>query len=265
MFSTPMPSSSTESSRCPFSRRARKATEPPSGRWARPWRTAFSTTLETLDFSSRILFRDRDLLAYVPAGFEAGSASLPVVYVTGGEFWFDAGELKPALDTLMAGSCPPAIVVGLPFHVGSADRMGGFDYAQSILQEVAPLIRERYGPPIAELAFGASDDATGILALAGLAPERFRRVAVLSPAADPEDFALLERAEETPEAVWIEWSTWELHLRDENTDYRESAERLVEHFRGRNVEVQAREVPQGPGFTSWRARLGDVLAFLLEG
>ena len=59
------------------------------------------------------------------------------------------------------------------------------------------------------------------------------------------------------------WSEYELHLRDENTDYHTAARRIVERFRSLGSHVVATEVPQGPGFMSWSSRLDRVLAFLL--
>ena len=128
---------------------------------------------------------------------------------------------------------------------------------------MVPVLFSRYRTSTIEVAFGATDDAQGVLALAALAPERFRRLAVLSPAPNPEDFDLLEQAQEAPAAVYVDWSEYELCLRDENTDHRASAIRIVEHFRALGCEVVTAEVPQGAGFASWSARLGRVLPFLL--
>ena len=247
--------------------------EPPSSEslWAMPgWEAAAfldgigeeGGRIETLPYESQILRATRDLIVYLPAAFE-DSPGLPVLYVLGGDSWFDHGELKPALDALMGERCAPAVVVGLPFHVGSSDRMGGYEYARAILVEIAPLIAERFGTGSTAVAFGASDDATGVLALAALAQEGYPRLAVFSAAADPEDFALLERTERAPEAIYIEWSQYEGRLPDENSDYRQAGHRLVELFEARDCEVLGGEVLPGPGFASWSARLDRVLAFLL--
>lgn len=218
--------------------------------------------VEALPYASVRLRTSRALTVYLPEGFRTDEG-LPVLYVTGADNWFEHGELAPALDALMDERCGRALVVGLPFHVGSADRMGGLDYAQAILSEVAPLVRERYGAGPVEVALGASDDATGVLALAALAPGRFRRVAVFSPAIDPEDFALLERASALPEAAYVDWSAYETRLGDENIDYREAARRLVELLESSGCAVTGGEFPTGPGFAGWSTRLDDALALLL--
>jgi outer membrane protein assembly factor BamB/enterochelin esterase-like enzyme len=220
--------------------------------------------IESLACTSRTLRASRELQVYLPAGYDESETSYSVLYVCGGELWFAHGELKAALDALMqGGTCAPAIVVGLPYHVGSGDRMGGSQYARAILDEFAPLVAEHYRAGAIEVALGAADDATGVTALASLGAERFRRVAVQSPYVDPGDFRTLERATTHPAAVYIDWSRLEARKRDENTDYRAAAVRLAEHFRTRGCEVVGGEVPQGPGFASWTARLDDVLSFLL--
>ena len=219
--------------------------------------------VETMSLTSRFLRATRDVTVYLPAAYDAGAEELPVLYVLGCDNWLTHGELTRALDALMGERCAPAVVVGLPFHVGSADRMDGDDYARAILQELAPLVRTRYRVGSTEVALGASDDANGALALAALAPDRFRRIAVQSPAADVEDFEVLARAEGAPSAVYVDWSEYELQLRDENLDYRTAARRVAEHFRSLGCEVVAEEVAAGPGFASWSSRLDRVLAFLL--
>jgi outer membrane protein assembly factor BamB/enterochelin esterase-like enzyme len=218
---------------------------------------------ETLRHRSDVLRTLRDLTVYLPEGYDDGEGALPVLYVLGGDNWFEHAGLAAALDALMRGACAPAIVVGLPYHVGSADRMNGDDYALAILEEVAPLVAQSYRTGGVEVALGAADDANGVLALAALAPERFRRLAVQSPYADVEDFRLLESATGAPEAVYVEHSAFELLYRDENADYALNARRLAEHFRARGCEIGGGEVPEGPGFASWSARLDEVLAFLL--
>ncbi|HEX6883971.1 MAG TPA: PQQ-binding-like beta-propeller repeat protein [Planctomycetota bacterium] len=216
--------------------------------------------LERVPFASVRASEARPLLVYRPPGAEG---PLPVLYVIGGETWFELAGLGVALDAAMGTSCAPALVVGVPYHAGSADGLDSEEYFAMIRDDIDPVISTRYPVGHGRAVMGAADDGTAALALAFQAPERFARVAAQSPFVEAEDFALMERATAAPLHVYVDWSRHEARIGDENVDYRSGALRVVALLRERGAEVVAREVSAGPGFPSWMARIEAVLAHLL--
>lgn len=216
--------------------------------------------LVEVPFTSAAASEARPLLVYRPP---LAAGPLPVLYVIGGDTWFEHGGLGAALDEAMGVSCAAALVVGVPYHAGSADRLDSEEYVRMIRADVEPAIAARYEVGPQRAVMGSADDATAALALAFAAPERYARVAVQSPLLEAEDFALMEAARTAPAHVYVDWSRYEARIGDENVDYRSAARRLVALLAERGAAVVAQEVEAGPGFPSWTSRLETVLAHLL--
>jgi enterochelin esterase-like enzyme len=157
-------------------------------------------------FRSRVLRNNRDLIVYVPPGYdEQPWRRFPVLYLQDGQNLFDratsfAGvdwNVQGAADGLIrAGSLEPLIVVGV-YNAGKArvneytpakvPKLGGGKagrYARFVLEEVMPFISTEYrtlsGP--ANTGIGGSSLGGLISLYLGMNfPKTFGKVAALSP------------------------------------------------------------------------------------
>ncbi len=242
--------------RMPRFARAEFLTEAP-GVGARLEKIPFAPTGE------RFLSTPRDVVVYLPDGYRADGPPYPVLYVLGGDLWLEHGHMRNALDHLMKERVAPAIVVFVPYHEGSRDRLDAEDHAKILLDQIVPLVDQRYRTLPRGAVLGAGADGPGALVAAFRAPERFPRVALQSPEIDPEELALIEPTQGRPEHVYLDWSRYETRVLDENTDYRSMARKLERVLQSRGCTVSGGEVQAGPGWDSWSSRLDRVLAALL--
>jgi len=158
-------------------------------------------------YRSRFLPRTRDLIVYLPPGYEENADSrYPVLYLQDGQNLFDGStsfipgmdwHVKDTADQLIGqGAIRPLIIVGI-YNTGkwrlgeytpSRDKkMGGGKadrYGQMLLEEIKPFVESQYrtlsGP--AHTGLGGSS-LGGLLAIyLGLRfPQVFGKLAVLSP------------------------------------------------------------------------------------
>ena len=158
-------------------------------------------------YRSRFLPRTRDLIVYLPPGYEEnGHSRYPVLYLQDGQNLFDGStsfipgmdwHVKDTADQLIGqGAIRPLIIVGI-YNTGkwrlgeytpSRDKkMGGGKadrYGQMLLEEIKPFVESQYrtlsGP--AHTGLGGSS-LGGLLAIyLGLRfPQVFGKLAVLSP------------------------------------------------------------------------------------
>ena len=157
-------------------------------------------------FSSSFLPDDRDIIVYLPPGYDEGDEPLPVLYMHDGQNLFDpetahipgqhwrVGETADAL--IAAGTLAPLIVVGIA-NTGTQRiheypptrdaRLGGGradDYGRFITDELKPFIDAVYRtrPDPASTGLGGSS-LGGLVSLhIGLSrPDVFGRLAVMSP------------------------------------------------------------------------------------
>jgi len=158
-------------------------------------------------YRSRFLPRTRDLIVYLPPGYEENAYSrYPVLYLQDGQNLFDGStsfipgmdwHVKDTADQLIGqGAIRPLIIVGI-YNTGkwrlgeytpSRDKkMGGGKadrYGQMLLEEIKPFVESQYrtlsGP--ANTGLGGSS-LGGLLAIyLGLRfPQVFGKLAVLSP------------------------------------------------------------------------------------
>ena len=234
--------------------------------WELPWfldEAAVEGQIEIVEFKSESAYRQRDLKVYLPAGYRSTSAAYPVLYVLGSEPWLEHARLQSALDNLMGATVEAAIVVLVPYHKGSLDRLGIDDYAELLRDEIVPWIERRYRTRAPAVLLAAADDAAAAVTAAVRASGEFVRVAVHSPRIKADELAKLDAAGGGPAAAYVEWSRYEPVIRDENLDYRQLARRLVETLEDAGIEVVGSEVVPGPGWLSWSARLDRSLELLL--
>lgn len=157
-------------------------------------------------FPSDILSLPRDVVVYLPPGYDKADEPCPVLYMHDGQNLFDpktahvvgqhwrVGETADALIT--AGTIPPLIIVGVA-NTGGARiheytptkdaRLGGgkaTDYGRFLVEELKPVIDARYRTRPDAASTGLAGSSLGGLATLhiGLArPDVFGLLGVMSP------------------------------------------------------------------------------------
>jgi len=195
-------------------------------------------------FPSRYLSTPRDLIVYLPPGYEAGgdgagAARYPVLYLQDGQNLFDAATAFAgnewraditADDLIRRGRIEPLILVGL-YNTGvrriseytpTRDRRllkGGkaSRYAQMLAREVKPFIDQTYRTRKAAADTAAGGSSLGALTalVAGIDyPRVFGKFALLSPSVWWDDHSILRLIEAwTPRQprprIWLDAGTAE--------------------------------------------------------
>jgi predicted alpha/beta superfamily hydrolase len=189
-------------------------------------------------FHSDFLEHDRDVLVWLPPGYEDSTAAYPVLYMHDGQNLFDpdtayqqgehwrVGETATAL--IEAGRIEPLIVVGI-YNSGKArideytptgdKRLGGGhadEYGRMIIEELKPLIDRAYRtkPDAANTGIGGSSlGALVSLHLGFTHPAVFTKIAALSPSVWWGRKAILKTIREArskpPIRLWVDMGTAE--------------------------------------------------------
>jgi predicted alpha/beta superfamily hydrolase len=188
--------------------------------------------------SSRNLDHARDVVVYLPPGYDASEARYPVLYLHDGQNLFDPdtahvqgqhwriGETADAL--IAAGTLPPLIVVGVA-NAGSeriheytptADaRLGGGladAYGRFLIDELKPTIDAAYRTLLDPASTGLGGSSLGGLVTLhlGLArPDVFGALAVMSPSVWWDRRVILTTVRQTrprpPLRLWVDMGTAE--------------------------------------------------------
>lgn len=244
-------------------------------------------------FSSRFLSDDRDLIVYLPPGYDAqADRRFPVLYLQDGQNLFDgATSFVPGMDwrvghtadrLIAAGSIEALLIVGIYNTARRIDeytpardgKLGGGAarlYGRMLLEEILPFIDSQYRVLSRPESTGLGGSSLGgLLALyLGLRfPERFGKLAVLSPSVWWNRrwilaYARRARLRSLPR-IWLDIGTAEEgHIVE---DVRRLRQILVEKGwqEGRDLLFQ---VIQGGRHNeaAWAQRVGPFLQFLFPG
>jgi predicted alpha/beta superfamily hydrolase len=247
-------------------------------------------------FRSRFLRNQRDLVVYVPAGYDEQPARrFPVLYMHDGQNLFDpATSFIPGMDwkvaqtadqLIAAGALQPLIVVGIynagkariqEYTPSKAPRMGGGradQYARFLLNELIPFIQREYRVDSAARSTGIGGSSLGgLLSLyLGLKfSDVFGRIAALSPSVWWDQRILLRIAAALKLAsrprIWLDVGTKEgaanegPHIVGDVEQFRDLL--LEKGWRlGHDLHYQC---VQGAGHdeAAWAQRVGPFLQFL---
>jgi len=190
------------------------------------------------NFRSRFLRNQRDLVVYLPPGYDdQPDRRYPVLYLHDGQNLFDratsfAGQdwnvQGAANDSICAGRLSPLIVVGI-YNTGKsrifeytptkAPKLGGGRadrYAKFLLQEVMPFIQTQYRVDANPRLTGIGGSSLGGLVSLYLGlklPQSFGKIAALSPSVWWNQrviyrFAAAARVDPHP-AIWLDIGTKE--------------------------------------------------------
>lgn len=190
-------------------------------------------------FPSRYLRNQRDLIVYLPPGYDdQPQRPFPVLYLHDGQNLFDGSTSfipgmdwhvgQTADDRILAGRVEPLIIVGV-YNAGKqrlgeytptrAPKLGGGSanrYAKFLLEEVQPMVKGNY-----RVLTGAENTGIGGSSLGGLVslylglrqPQIFGKIAALSPSVWWNQRVILRFAESAPvrplPRIWLDIGTRE--------------------------------------------------------
>ena len=242
-------------------------------------------------FRSFTLRNERDILVYLPPGYEHDQARrYPVLYMHDGQNLFDAGtafagqewHLDETAEALIgAGRVEPLIIVGIG-HAGSerAEELtpsrdprrkaggAGAAYARFVVEEVKRYVDDRYRtlPDREHTATGGSS-LGGLISLwlGFMAPETFGRLMVMSPSLWWDRRSVLQRIRgdehKLPLRIWLDVGTEEGGGTLQNTRMLKNALRRRGWTFGDDLHyVEAHGAGHNEG--AWASRAGAALEFL---
>jgi predicted alpha/beta superfamily hydrolase len=244
-------------------------------------------------FTSRFLARPRDVVVYLPPGYDDSHARYPVLYMHDGQNLFDPetafvrgqhwrlGEMADML--VLEGRVEPLIIVGVnhagPFRLHEYTptrdpRLGGGlarDYGRLLTEELKPFIDARYRTRVHRDQTGLGGSSLGGLSTMFLGlrhADVFGRLAVMSPSVWWGRHAIVRHVARTrakPETrIWLDMGTAE--SRNGIADARRLRAALVKAGWREDVDLAYSE-PHGHAHTeaAWAHRVGDVLQYLFPG
>jgi predicted alpha/beta superfamily hydrolase len=242
-------------------------------------------------FPSRILRNKRDLIVYLPPGYDAHLArSFPVLYLHDGQNLFDgATSFIPGMDWhvgqtaddhIQKGSVEPLIIVGI-YNTGKTrlgeytptrmPRLGGGRanrYAKFLLEEVRPFVNKQYRAELAPENTGIGGSSLGGLVslYVGLKePKIFGKIAALSPSVWWNERVILRFAATAPvqplPCIWLDIGTREgPRIVDDVERFRDILIHKGWHP-GSNLHYERVEGAEH-NEAAWARRVGPFLEFL---
>jgi predicted alpha/beta superfamily hydrolase len=243
--------------------------------------------------ASRYFSTRRELVVYVPPGYDSSQDRYPVLYLQDGQNLFDPATAflgqdwradVTADDLMLRGVIEPAIIVGvynsgvrrITEYTPTRDtRLGkggkGAKYAAMLAREVKPFIDAAF-----RTRGSAVDTAVGGSSLGGLVsleagllyPHVFGKLALLSPSVWWDQQAILKMIEGCRLAarprIWLDAGTAEGDAPEHViADLRMLRGALLEKGWREGADLRYSEVPgAGHHESAWAARFGPVLQYL---
>jgi predicted alpha/beta superfamily hydrolase len=244
-------------------------------------------------FASRYLSTPRDLVVYLPPGYDSGAFRCPVLYLQDGQNLFDPHTAfggqdwrvdVTADDLILRGTIEPLIVVGV-YNAGvrriseytptkdARRRKGGKGerYARMMAHELKPFIDREYRTRRSAAYSGVGGSSLGGLVSleTGLRyPRVFGRLAILSPSVWWDNRSILEMVRayqfEVRPRIWLDSGTDEGDAPHQTVAELELLrDALIEKGWREGVDLRC-SVAHGAGHNehAWAARFGDVLQYL---
>jgi predicted alpha/beta superfamily hydrolase len=244
-------------------------------------------------FPSRFLSTSRDLIVYLPPGYEPDGRRYPVLYLQDGQNLFDPATAFGGQDwhaditadaLIFQGAIEPVIIVGVyntgirriseytPTRDPRIRKGGKADrYAEMLAREVKPFIDREYRTfkPASQTGVGGSSLGGLVSLMAALRyPRVFGRVAVLSPSVWWDHGSILKMvhsySQRVRPSIWLDAGTAEGDSPEKVVaDLRLLRDALVTTGWREGVDLQYCEV-EGAGHHehAWGSRLGHVLQHL---
>jgi len=228
--------------------------------------------LETFKFESQVLGNERDITVYLPAGYDSGSDTYPLLIVNQGEGWLDKANLPNSLDNLTGVSVSPIIVAFIPtIPETERDELGGEKstaYVEMVADELLPHLDQTYRTVADREARTVMGLARGglLAAFAGLSrPDVFGNAAVhsvyLTDKVGESVISLPSEAGDPRAKFWIGWNRYELRRAEWSFDLAADSRKLAETLKAGGFTVSGGEALDSAGWGSWRVRAGEMLEF----
>ena len=244
-------------------------------------------------FQSRHLSTPRDIVVYLPPGYNSGAASCPVLYLQDGQNLFDPHTAFGGQDwradvtadeLIRRGAIEPLIMVGI-YNAGvrriseytptkdARRRKGGKGerYARMTAHELKPFIDREYRTRRAAAHTGVGGSSLGALVSLEtglLYPRVFGRMALLSPSVWWDNRSILDMVRAYAFAgrarIWLDSGTEEGDAPCQTiADLKLLRDALTEKGWQEGVDLRCCEVAGGAhNEGSWGARFGEVLQYL---
>jgi len=240
-------------------------------------------------FPSRYLSTPRDILVYLPPGYEESPARYPVLYLQDGQNLFDAATAflgnewradVAADEEIRAGRVEPLILVGL-YNTGvrriseytptrdRRSRKGGKAerYAQMLAREVKPFIDHHYRTRKSAADTGVGGSSLGALVSLEAAfryPRVFGKLALMSPSVWWDEHSILPRIGGWSPArrprIWLDTGTAE---GNNPAKVVADARLMRDALAAKGAELHYEEAAgQEHNEAAWGGRLGRVLEYL---
>ncbi|NND71266.1 MAG: esterase family protein [Rhodothermales bacterium] len=219
-------------------------------------------------FKSQKLGYDLHYRVYTPGGY-SDLDSLPVIYVTDGQWYIQNGKVHKVMDQLVqAGKIKPAIVVFIdnrdPYNPSNNRRNSQFfcnrDYIAFITDELVPYIDGQYktsGDRDDRIMLGLSFGALNSACFGLYAADTFRGIAMQSPALHPVRSILPEYESSEPLDLKIFLSTGTIR------DNLEATRRFKIILDKTGAELEYVEVEASHDWNNWAPLIDDILEFYL--
>ena len=244
-------------------------------------------------FASRYLSTPRDIVVYLPPGYDSGGAACPVLYLQDGQNLFDPGTAYGGQDwradvtadeLILRGAIEPVIVVGI-YNTGvrrvseytptkdARRRKGGKGgrYAKMMAQELKPFIDREYRTRRSAGHNGIGGSSLGALVSLEtglLYPRVFGRLAILSPSVWWDNRSILDMVRayksDVRARIWLDSGTEEGDAPQAGvSDLKLLRDALVEKGWREGIDLRYTVVAgAGHNERAWGARFGEVLQYL---
>lgn len=228
--------------------------------------------LERWSFASEILGHEREVTVYLPPGYRESENDYSLLVVFDGPEWLEKGLLHHTLDNLAGNGAQPIVTAFLSppnrwwLEAGGT---GTGDYTRSLVEELVPLLEERYRlkrGPSARGLMGHTGYALAALYATLSHPDVFGKVALqsvhLSHGYEGPLMKLIAREPKAEVEIYFDWSRYELRDQDPGYELGEENRRLAAALRAAGYEYTGGEVLDSAGWAGWRSRSDRILKTL---
>lgn len=218
--------------------------------------------VEEFDFDSKLLGNRRRVHVYLPPDYtQEPGRRFPTLYVHDGGEYLDRAKLPVILDNLAHSEAIVQLIAVMVDPVGrTLEYRANEDYARFVEEELVPDIERRYRTRTERDGRGVMGASLGGLISVYLAlsrPQLFSKTGAQSAALMIETGtikALIERLD-APGAFYFDVGEYEPRFVPAHRE-------IVPMLESRGCRCLLQVVPAGHNWTSWRARLKDMLTFL---
>jgi enterochelin esterase family protein len=238
----------------------------------RPYAGARPGRVESFTVDSAALGGVRRVEVYLPAGYDDGDRSYPLLVLTDGDGWFELAGLPDSLNHLIGSGIQPIVAafVEKPAR-GAAAEFGGprsADHVRMIADEVVPRLEESYrlrSDRDSRAILGAGTGAMMSIYAAALRPDVFGKAGACSVyLVDPLGTRLIGmlRAQDGPgprSHFRVIWNRYEWKRAEWDLNIAEDSRRVVEALGASRHDVVATEALDSAGWGAWRVQVAELL------